>query len=364
MQLSAVDLAIIVIYLAMLPLVGIYAARRQKTAAELFPRWSAAALVLRGQQRAGHFERELPRGAGGDDPVWSPVFHGYRRIPLVIPVVTRLVLPIVHALPITSVYKYLERRFAPGIANVAEVVFVLRVSLWMAIIVYTASMAVAEVTSWNVFVTIAAVGLITTAYTTFGGFDTVVWTDNLQTLTLLIGAVGLPFVVWNMTGLSPVAWWDLFSQADRTHIELFSFDPTVRMTLFAVIASQFFWTSCLNVSDQVIVQRWLATPSLEASRRSVWVAILLQMLVVSLLAFCGLALFATYLAASRPADGGLPEGNRSGRRFTAAALHRRGATHRRVWRAARVAIGGGDVEPQLRNQLGLQRADPAREWSR
>lgn len=294
MQLGAVDLVIIVVYVAMLPLVGVYATRRQKTTAEYFLGGRRLHWFFAGSSALVISSASFLYVPGEMIRYGVPFFAGAAALPLVIPTVTRIVLPIVRVLPITSVYEYLARRFAPRLAHVAEAVFVLRVSLWMAIIIYTAGVAVSEVTGWDIYATIVGVGVFTTIYTTLGGFNTVVWTDNLQTLLLLIGASCLPLVVWSRTGLSPVAWWDLFSQANRTHIELFSLDPTVRMTLFGVVASQFFWTSCLNASDQVIVQRWLATPSLEASRRSVWVATLLQMLIVSMLGFCGVALFAAY----------------------------------------------------------------------
>ncbi len=294
MQLRPADVAVVVAYLAALSLIGAFLSKHQSSRAEYFLGGRQTHWLLAG----GSILASLISSAsflyipGEMIRYGISYFLGLAVLPLIIPVVTRVVLPIIHALPITSAYDYLEKRFAANVRRLAEAVFVMRVSLWMAIIIYTASLAVSEVTAWNVVVTVVLVGVSTTLYTTVGGFRTVVWTDNLQMLIMFAGAFAIPAVVWSMTQQNPVEWWRAFSAADRTRIEVFSVDPTVRMTLVAVVVSQFFWSVSLSISDQVVVQRFLATPTLGDARRSVWVATFLQMLVVASLAFCGLALFA------------------------------------------------------------------------
>ena len=170
--------------------------------------------------------------------------------------------------------------------------------LWIGLIVYSCTLATVEVTSASFPVTLLVTGLVTILYASIGGFKSVVWTDNVQLVILLGGAAAVPLFVAATLGTGPAAWWDTFSSAGRTHIEVFSFDPTVRITLVGMLAMQFFWTLCSNSSDQAAAQRYLSTPSIDGARRSVWVFAFLNMGLVAILMICGLALFAFYAGRS------------------------------------------------------------------
>jgi len=101
-------------------------------------------------------------------------------------------------------------------------------------------------------------------------------------------------VVALRTGTGPLEWWESFSQAGRTEVAVFSLDLTVRLTVVGAMLSQLFWSMCTNSSDQVAVQRYLSTPSLEAARRTAWVYLAINVGLLSVLAVCGLALFGFY----------------------------------------------------------------------
>jgi SSS family solute:Na+ symporter len=225
-------------------------------------------------------------------------FSGLLALPLVIPVINRILIPMLMSLPITSMYEYLEQRYDVRVRTLAAAIFTLRTLLWMALIIYSCSFAVAEMTGWDIYLTILVTGLVTTMYTSAGGIRTVVWTDNLQLLVLLGGAVALPIYIGFSIGSGPLIWWESFAQAGRAHLRVFSLDPTVRITVIGMALTQFFWNICTNGSDQVAVQRYLSTPSLRAARRSVWVFALFNFFLIAILMVCGLALFAFYLQRS------------------------------------------------------------------
>jgi SSS family solute:Na+ symporter len=126
----------------------------------------------------------------------------------------------------------------------------------------------------------------------------VIWTDNIQLWVLLGGALLIPVYVVVLTGEGPLSWWQTFSQAGRTEVQVFSWDPTVRVTLVSTMLSYFLWSICTQGADQVAVQRYLSTPSVESARRSVWVYAAFKMALTALLMFAGLALFAFYAAGS------------------------------------------------------------------
>lgn len=136
--------------------------------------------------------------------------------------------------------------------------------------------------------------MVTTFYAAAGGFKTVVWTDNLQLLVLLAGALAIPVVVELWLGKGPEHWWHTFSQAGRARIKFFTWDPTERITVLGTVMTVLFGHICTHGSDQVMVQRYLSTPSLRAAQRSVWVFVTLYIFIVLALMLSGLALFAFY----------------------------------------------------------------------
>ena len=300
MRLTGLDLTVIVAYLASLSLLGLYFSRRQVSREEYLLggrriHWLPAAGSVVATLLSTLTFLSVP---GEMIRYGVAYFTGLLGLPLAIPAVTRILLPKLMSLGITSMYEYLEQRYDAGLRRLAAGVFTLRTLVWMALVVYSCSLAVAEMTGWDLYGTIAVTGLVTTFYAAAGGLRTVIWTDNLQLLVLAGGAIAIPISVWTRTGVSPSGWWELFSSAGRTEIELFSFDLTVRLTVVGAMLSQFFWSACTQGSDQVAVQRYLATPSLRAARRTAWAYLALNLTVVALLAVCGLALFAFYYQSS------------------------------------------------------------------
>lgn len=300
MRLRGLDIAVIAAYLASLSLIGLYFARRQDSREEyLLGGRRIHWLLAAGSVVATLLSTLTFLSVPGEMIRYGVAyFTGLLGLPLAIPALTRILLPKLMSLGITSMYEYLEQRYHARLRRLAAGVFTLRTLIWMALVVYSCSIAVAEMTGWDLYATIAVTGLVTTFYAAAGGLRTVIWTDNLQLWVLAGGAIAIPVSVWTRTGLSPAGWWELFSSAGRTEIRFFSLDLTVRLTVVGAVLSQFFWSACTQGSDQVAVQRYLATPSLRAARRTAWAYLFLNLTVVALLAVCGLALFAFYYQSS------------------------------------------------------------------
>ncbi|MGD9562430.1 MAG: hypothetical protein AB7F88_09460 [Pyrinomonadaceae bacterium] len=294
MQLNALDIAVIVGYMAAMSLIGLYFSRKLDSRTDFFLGGRGMHWILVGGSLSLFSTISFMAVPGEMIRYGLGFFVAYLIVPLVVPVINRVVLPIIMGLSISSAYDYLEKRFDINVTRVSEYAFVSKTLLWMGAIIYTASLAVAEVTGWNIFFIIAIIGVITTFYTSAGGLQSVIWTDFIQTMLFTGCALVIPLYVMYATGVGPFGWWDSFSQAGRTEITTFSLDPTVRITTVGNMASVFFYFVCVSSSDQMIVQRYLSTPSLEAARRSVWVYIVSNLASVLFLAICGLSLFAYY----------------------------------------------------------------------
>jgi SSS family solute:Na+ symporter len=107
-------------------------------------------------------------------------------------------------------------------------------------------------------------------------------------------AIGYVMIV-DHTG--PADWWATAATHTPHHTRppLFSWDVTVRVTIFTAIINNFFWTICTHGADQVVLQRYFSTASLKAARRSYVMNLVVDLSMATLLALCGLALLAFYL---------------------------------------------------------------------
>lgn len=208
-----------------------------------------------------------------------------------------LFIPFFMRLKFTSAYEYLEHRFDYRARLLGSALFLLLRIGWVSLVMYTGSLALAEMAGWNLYYTIVILGIAATLYTCFGGLKAVVWTDVLQALMLFGGAAAIVLYVWYDTGAGPTAWWTAAGEhsAHHTHPPLFSFDPRVRMTIVTALISGFFWQVCTHCSDQVVLQRYASTPSLSAARNSYFVNIFAALAIASLLGLSGLALLYFYL---------------------------------------------------------------------
>lgn len=212
---------------------------------------------------------------------------------LVIP----LFIPFFMRLRFTSAYEYLEHRFDYRTRLLGGGLFLLLRLGWISMVMYTGSLALATMTGWNLYVVILVLGISATIYTCLGGLEGVVWTDVLQALMLFGGAAAIVLYVWRDTGEGPLAWWRAAGEHSQAHakVEWFSLDPMKRITLGTALIAGFFWQICTHCSDQVVLQRYAATPSLAAARKSYIANVVSVLSITSLLLVSGLALLHFYV---------------------------------------------------------------------
>jgi SSS family solute:Na+ symporter len=241
------------------------------------------------------------------------MFIGYAGIPFAMAVVLLVWLPFMMRMKMTSAYEYLERRFNIHARRLAGLLFLMLRLGWMSMVVYTASLAMVEMTTehleWFIgschllevisplALVIGAVGIFATIYTCVGGIRAVIWNDVLQAIMLFGGVLLiLVYVAW-ATGTGPIDWWHRAEAASKGHTrpEVFSFDITVRMTMITAMLHVFFWTICTHSSDQVVLQRYFTTGSLGGAWRTYIVNTVSNVTIGALLSISGLALLYFYL---------------------------------------------------------------------
>lgn len=216
------------------------------------------------------------------------------------PVVTLVIgwwlIPYFMRLPVTSAYELLETRLGLGVRLLGATFFLAMRLLWMAVILdVTTKVVLLPLLGLDASYgpTICAVlGLSTVIYSSMGGIRAVVMTDVVQTFILLAGAIAaLGLITWHLGGVS--AWWPT-TWAGNWEPPTLGFDPRSRMSFFGIFISTFFWYLCTAGSDQMAIQRYLATRDVQSARRMFNISMVSGVVVTILLSLLGLGLLAWF----------------------------------------------------------------------
>lgn len=218
--------------------------------------------------------------------------------PLVFVVVGYVLIPLLMRQQVTSAYEILESRLGTSIRLAGAAVFLLLRLGWMAAILYATSDAVLVPllqidSSWTPWLCIA-LGIVTALYSSSGGIKAVVMTDAIQSITMLAGAVvTLGVISFRMGGVN--AWWP---SEWPTHWQTpsWGFDPEARVSFGILLISTTLWYVCTNSSDQMSIQRFLATRDAKAARKMLAVSQITDVVVSLLLSVTGLAILGFYRA--------------------------------------------------------------------
>lgn len=205
-------------------------------------------------------------------------------------------IPYFMRLNVTSAYEILEHRLGLSVRLLGSIFFLALRLLWMAVIIYATISKVLvplmglapSATPWLC----ALLGLITVIYTSLGGLRAVVVTDVVQTAILFGGAILVMIVITSqMGGIS--GWWPT-EWAPTWQEPKFGYDPNARVTLIGAFVATFTWFVCTSGSDQMAIQRYLATRDVRSARRMFNISLFTSSMVQLFLALLGFALFAYF----------------------------------------------------------------------
>ncbi len=299
-SLARLDWAVIVLYAAGMLLVGWYYARRTKTQEDYLlggrsmKPW-AVGLSLFATLLSTISYLAVPGEMIKHGPM---IIAQVAVLPLIVIVVGWFLIPYFMRLKITTAYEVLETRFGVSVRVLASVFFLSLRLLWMAVIIYaTTSKILIPLLGWSEAATpyvCAALGLITVVYTSMGGLRAVVFTDVVQTFILFGGAVLAVLLITGRLG-GVAAWWPTH-WAPTWDKPVFWFDAKARVTFASACLSAFVWYVCTAGSDQMAIQRYLATRDARAARRMFTTSMTANALVMIFLAVLGCALLAYFQA--------------------------------------------------------------------
>ena len=294
---GTVNYAVLIAYLAVLVAMGAYLARREKTTDDFFLAgrripWWAAGLSIFGTGLSAITFMAIPARAYHTD--WVFILTSLAPI-LFIPLVVAFYIPFYRRLRLTTAYEYLESRFNLPTRMFASALFIIYQFGRMSIVLCLPAIALSTVTGLNLYACILAMGALAAVYTVLGGIEAVIWTDVLQVIVLMGGAIGSLLLI---AGSVDGGFGGIVSAGlahGKFHTFNWSWDHTTQAVWVMVLGS-FLSAVMPNTADQSVVQRYLTTRNERAAKQAAWTSALLGIPTALLFFFLGTALFVFYKA--------------------------------------------------------------------
>jgi SSS family transporter len=290
---SSLDLAIIVAYFALTLGLGLWVSRRQASAGDYFlgardlPALAVMLSIVATETSALTVISVPGIGARGDLTFLQLAF-GYclGRIGVAV-----WLLPGYFQGEQDTAYVRLERRFGPRVRRVVSVIFLVTRFLGDGVRIFAGAIPLALVTGWSVPSAIAVMGLVTLAYTWFGGLKAVVWADVLQLAVYVAGGAAALVIASRLAG----GFGAMLAKAGAAG-KLTVIDPSLSLTtpyaLPGAIVGGALLSAASHGTDQLIVQRLLATRSLRDAQRALVGSGVLVILQFALFLLVGTAIWA------------------------------------------------------------------------
>ena len=292
-SLAGLDIAVITVYFLIIFAIGFYFARKEKTTTDYFLAsrnvgWFAiGASLFVSNISTEHFIGLAGTGASSG----LAVGHFEWLACLILLILGWVFVPFYLRSNVFTMPEFLERRFSRSsavyLASISIIAYVLTkisVHLWAAAIVMKG------ITGWSPLTAAVILVVVTGIYTIAGGLSAVIYTEVVQTLVLLTGAIALTFIglheVGGFAGLRaavPASYFHMMKPASDPGF------PWTGVFFGAPILGIWYWCT-----DQVIVQRVLSARDEGHAKAGTIFAGFLKILPVFLLVLPGLIAFALF----------------------------------------------------------------------
>ncbi len=227
------------------------------------------------------------------------------------PVAIYYYLPFFCRLGITSAYEYLEKRFNLGVRLFGSAAFIVFMVCRVAVVTLLPAIALNAVTGVSIDACILICGVLTMIYCSLGGLEAVIWSDFVQGIVLMGGAVAVLILLIMKTGDAGAhfsTFWNIAADYDKNTMWDFRF--VLSQPVFWVVAVQGLISNLSSyTSDQCVIQRYIATPDENATKRSLWfnggMSVFAQIVFYGI----GMALFAFYHTHPEAMDVTMPKGD-------------------------------------------------------
>ena len=267
------DLAIIVVYLIVIAAIGLRLSGKQRSSTDYFVgerslSWWAVCFSIVATETSTLTVISVPGVAYMGAYGFVELAFGYL---LGRTLVAIFLLPLYMRGDLVSAYQYLGLRFGPKVQGLASVTFLFTRLLAEGVRLFAGAIPIAvllvavgvHASYLEIIVVLAGV---TVAYTYIGGIRAVVWTDTIQMMLYIGGAILSVAVLLHGTSLADLG--DAFTAGKFT---VFDFHAPILTSPFAFVAAIFggaVFTMASHGADQLMVQRILGCKNLRDGRKA------------------------------------------------------------------------------------------------
>ena len=310
MQISPIDFAILVLYLAGITLFGARFRRGQKTLRDYFlggrtAPWWALALSIVATETSTLTIISTPGIAFGGNLGFLQLVLGYLVARAILCVV---LIPQYFRGEFYTAYQLLEKQFGARMKSAAAVVFLGTRALAEGVRISAIGKVVSVAFGTGERLSILIVAVLTLFYTFEGGMRAVIWTDVIQFMLYLTGSIAAFFLLLHKI---PGGWMEVTHAAAAAGGKLSVFDFT-----FSLTQSYTFWSGVLggtflsmasHGTDQTLVQRLLAARNERDSKKALLASGVIVFVQFSLFLVIGVMLFVYGQYNPLPIPGGDPD---------------------------------------------------------
>ena len=296
-EFGAINYGVLFGYLLAMVGVGVYFTRKNKNTDDYFrggkhiPWWAAGCSIFATMLSSLTYTG-VPSKAFAQDWVYA---IGNFMIPVVAIVAVFVALPFFRRIDATTAYEYLEKRFNRSIRWFGSASFVTFHIFRMAVVMSLTGLALAIATPLTPAQSVLLMGILSIIYCTLGGIEAVIWTDTIQTVVLLGGAVVAIAMLLAGTDGGVSAAIASANDANKFSLANFHWDATsARLAFWVVIIGAIGQNLSSYTADQAVVQRYMTTVDERAAANSIWTNAVLSCLATVLFFGMGAALFAYY----------------------------------------------------------------------
>ena len=313
MNLSAIDLAIVVVYAVAIFTLAQWVSREkyqhQKNAQDYFlasrslPWWAIGTSLI-----AANISAEQIIGMSGSGYVIGLGIASYEWMAAItLIIVGKYFLPIFLKNGIYTMPEFLEKRYSPGVRTVMAVFWLgVYVFVNLTSILWLGATAVHTVTGIDLGAALVGLAVFAGAYALYGGLKAVALTDIVQVSLLVLGGLVISYISLNrisggagvLAGFHEVA----TRFPEKFHMILKSDNPHYKDLPGLSVLLGGMWV--MNVSywgfNQYIIQRALAAKDLREAQSGIVLASFLKLLMPFIIVFPGIAALALVPGLERP----------------------------------------------------------------
>lgn len=296
MSVSGTDLLILVAYMTVVVAFGMWVGRGARNLADYAvggrdrPWWLILFSIVATETSTVTF-LSIPGFAFGRDMTWLQLPLGF--------VVGRFavaffLLPHYFKGNLFTAYEVLHRRFGGLTERAASALFIITRTLADGLRLFLTAIVLEEMTGLAIHWSVVAIGVATIAYTVSGGMRAVLWTDMIQFVVYIGGAL-LAFRV--LLGKLPGGWSQLVEMgtaAGKLQVFDFRLDWSEPYVFWAGLIGGLFVTLGSHGVDQMMVQRYLCARKLADARRALWVGGFVVFAQFTLFLLIGVGLYCFY----------------------------------------------------------------------